>query len=158
MSTRIIRDADLDNVIAEMRQMLGEGIQSSSVRRLAEQAVSGKTNYIAAVFDFVRDTFPYVEDPYGFERFINPNKVAEDYFQGQIRGLDCDCHSLLTASCCGSIGYRVRIAILAVRSYEFDHATAQVYYDNDWVNLDTSNKIVPLGWIETYHRAVFVSI
>ena len=159
MTVTILKDVDLDDVIREMQRMLREGIASPAVRRLAEQVRSSDNEKtIRAVFDFVRNTFPYAPDPYKFERFINPNRVAEDYYAGQIHSLDCDDFALLTAAILGSIGYRVRIAILAIESNEFDHATAQVYFRGEWFSLDTSSKDTPMGWIESYNQAVFVDV
>ena len=154
MPVTLLRDVDLQTVKAELSRMLSEGIVSPNVRRLAEAAITGKDDNIVAIFNFVRDTFPYVPDPQDMERFISPNRVALDYFEGKIRGLDCDDFALLTGAMLGSIGYDVRIALLSTSNAEIDHAISQVSTDIGWLNVDASSK-EPLGWYIPSGRTIY---
>ena len=115
------------------------------MRRLAEEAVADKQDLIAAVYDMVKLTFPYLPDPYGVELFVHPNRVAEDFFAGRVRGLDCDDMALLNASLLGSIGYEVEIQLLG--NPDLSHAVCVVYSPilQDWLIVDTASN-VPLGW------------
>ena len=147
MTVRLIRDATLEDLTREMRLMLQEGIASPAVRRLAETAVAGKQDKISAVFDFIRGTFPYTPDPLNLELFVSPNRMAEDYFAGRIRGEDCDGLALLSGATLGAIGYETRVVLLdSDLDGELDHAIAQVLTPElGFINVDTSSSF-PLGW------------
>ena len=146
MTLTLLKNASLADVKYELARMLSEGIMSSNVRQLTEQVTTGKEDKIAAVFDFIRTTFPYSSDPYGKELFIHPNRVTLDYYSDRIRQMDCDDFALLSGAMLGSIGYVVRIALLDTNfDLEIDHAIAQVNTELGWLNIDASNER-PLGW------------
>lgn len=158
MSMTRIRNATLGDWLDSVKEYLGkflsEGIRSPAVRRLAEEAVSGKEDYIAAIYDFVKPTFPYLPDPETMELFIHPNRIAEDYYEGRIRQGDCDDHSLLNASMLGSIGYRTRIALIDIDT-DYGHAFAEVFSDflGSWIPVDTTSEY-PLGWVYSVEKEV----
>jgi len=155
MPITLLRDVDLQTVKAELGRMLSEGIISPNVRRLAEIAIVSKDDDIVAIFNFVRDTFPYVPDPQDMELFIHPNRMAEDYFNGRIRSEDCDGLALLTGAMLGSIGYEVRIVLLDTDFDDsIDHAISQVSTDIGWLNVDASSK-EPLGWYIPSGRTIY---
>lgn len=157
MPIRLV-EKNLAGMLGDLSQMLTEGIQSPNVRKLAEEAITGKENHIVAVFDFVKETFPYVPDPADRELFIHPNRIAEDYFAGRTRGFDCDDHALLNAAMLGSIGYKTRLALLDTDfDYQLDHAVAEVYSEvlQNWFILDTTSNN-PLGWQIQSGRTIYV--
>ena len=156
MALTLLKNIGLDEVKSQLSVMLTEGIASPNVRKLAEKAVSNRQDQIAAIFNFVRDTFPYAEDPKGFELFIHPNRMALDYFNGRIRQGDCDDLALLSGAMLGSIGHRVRIALLATGGYEIDHAITQVYSEalGRWINVDCASTN-PLGWEISSGRSIY---
>lgn len=141
MSLELLQGANLNDVRREMSRFLRTGLQSSAVRQLAEEAEAEP----ALIFDFVRRTFPYVPDPVGFELFISPHRIAEDYYNGRIRGGDCDDLAMLTAAMIGSVGYESRVMLIALGGLSVDHAVAQVRTPLGWLNLDTVSSL-PLGW------------
>jgi len=135
--------------------MLHEGKADPTVRKLAEEAVSGKPDPISAVFEFVRKTFPYVPDPENYELFVHPRVRAEAYYKGEIKGGDCDCQALLTAAMMGSLGYKTRILIVDSGSGELDHALASVETNIGWIPADTTT-MNPLGWVKNFRQTVVV--
>jgi len=159
MTIRTIHNASPHDVNREMSRMLKEGSIDPSVRQLAETAIQkDPQDHVSSVFDFVRDTFPYIPDPNDTELFIHPRKIAEDYFSGKVRSGDCDDHSLLVSAMLSSIGYRVRISLIAIETYELDHAVAQVYLEGlGWVNVDTTMDR-PLGWILQSKNTVYIEV
>jgi len=157
MTLTILKNATISDVKRELSRMLTEGIKSSNVRQLTERAIAGRQDKIGAIFDFARDTFPYTPDPVGRELFVHPNRVAEDYFQGRVRGLDCDDYALLTGAMLGCIGYQVRLALLDIDwDNEIDHAISQYYSEplGEWINCDASAD-KPLGWIIQARETIY---
>lgn len=150
---------DFSGMVGDLRQLLHEGISSPAVRHLAEEAIAGREDHILAVHTFVKRTFPYIPDPIEpGELFIHPNRMAEDYFSGRIRGGDCDDHATLNAAMLGSIGYRVRLALIdSDMDFELDHAVAEVFSDKlgEWIQVDTTSEF-PLGWSLPTGRVVYV--
>ena len=156
MTIRTIHNASPHDVNREMSKMLKEGSVDPSVRQLAETAIQrDPQDHVSSVFDFVRDTFPYVPDPNDTELFLHPRKIAKDYFEGRIRSGDCDDHALLLSSMLSSIGYKTRVALLAVETSELDHAVAQVYSEKLklWIMIDPSSSC-PIGWEERHYQKV----
>ena len=155
MSVRLLKNVSLETAKIELSRIMHEGYTSIAVRRLTEESIYNRKDTIGAVFDFVRNTFPYAEDPISAELFIHPNRVAEDYFSGRIRAGDCDDHALLTASMLGSIGYKTRI-LLVGKGFDVDHALAEVLTSTGWVSVDTTSS-QPLGWFHKYSQEVVVN-
>ena len=153
-----INNANLPDVKREMSRMLQESTSDPTVRKLAESIIEGaNTDQISAIYEFVKDNYGYLPDPYDKELFIHPRKFAQDYFDDISRRGDCDDQSLLVASLLSSIGYKVRIALLNTAGVEFDHAVAQVWVEElGWVNLDTTSKR-PQGWLIDFQEAVYVA-
>ena len=155
MSLRLLRDAGLGDIQREMSRMFHESGLDPTVRRLAERAIDNYPDHIGAIYDFVKQTFPYAPDPIENELFIHPRVVATDYYAGRFRAADCDDHALLNAALLSSIGYKVRIALLAMKGAEIDHAVAQVWTELGWLSVDTTSSR-SLGWVETYNYCLLV--
>ena len=144
MPLTLLTGASISDAKREMSLMVRDGILSTHVRRLAEEAGAA----VPGIFDFVRDTFPYALDPEGTELFISPNRIAEDYYQGRVRMGDCEDLAMLTAAMVGSVGYKSRVMVIATQGLDWDHAVAQVSTpDLGWLNCDVSDKTHPLGWV-----------
>lgn len=158
MTVLLLKNVNIADIQREMSNMLHESIPHSLVRKLAEQAVGQDTDKIGAIFNFVHDVFPYSPDPIGFELFICPKKVAEDYYAGHIRQMDCDDKSLLTAALLGSLGYQTRIILVSINGGELDHALCELNTKNiGWLPLD-STRDFPLGWqMKQYDNKVIVN-
>jgi len=159
MPTRTV-NKDFSGMMGDLSQLLHEGIKSPNVRRLAEDAIVSYPHLdnIAAIHAFVSETFPFINDPYEKELFISPNRMAEDYYNGVIRGGDCDCKSLWSGAMLGSVGFKVRLAIADTNfDGEYDHAYTQVMSEilNDWVNVDTTSKFPP-GWEYQTGKVIYV--
>lgn len=136
--------------------LLGTGKASMHIRLLAERAVAGHEDQIRAVYNFVKDNFPYQADPEGMELFISPARMAEDFMAGTARRGDCDDLSLLTASMLGSLGYKARIALVA-QGMDYDHVTAEVWSEElqDWLVVDVTSEY-PLGWVFVWNKKLVI--
>ena len=158
MSITKFKNVDLSTLKVELKRILTEGIEDPEVRRLTETAVKGNEDPIRKVYDFVKENFSYLPDPYTAELFIHPKLVASDYFQGRLRSMDCDDFALLGASMLGSIGFHTQIVLL---DYNFDniidHAVAEIYSEKlqSWVTFDPTSDY-PLGWDIKASRKVVV--
>ena len=144
-----ISPASLDNVRAELIRMLDDGIRCPEVRAKAVE-VMVKDDEIASVFNWAKDNFTYVPDPYGKELFVSPKKLLEEHAStGTMHG-DCDDAALFIASLLGSIGYETKINLLDCNfDGDYDHAIASIHTGDRWLDLDLVNT-APLGWIEEY--------
>jgi len=145
-------EGDVNDFINSMAIALEEGSVDPDVRRLAEYAVVSfnPTFHVRAVFNFVRQTFPYLADPVDAELLQHPRIISQDYLnQGRARGLDCDCVAVLEAAMLSSIGIRSRVAIMdTAQKGSYDHAVCQVFSStlgNIWLNADTTTNY-PFGW------------
>ena len=157
MTTKLILNANLTEVVRELSRMVQEGTIDPSVRKLAEQITIGQADPIGMVFVFVTHTFPYQLDPINYELFIHPRRMVEDYYQGRLHSGDCDDHALLNAALLGSIGYKTRIILVDNgRSGEINHALSQVETKIGWVDVDTTST-APLGWFKRYDTMVIVN-
>lgn len=137
-----LTNANLEDAKRELARLTSDGIRSDNVRQLAELT----DTTIPGIFDFIRSTFPYISDPYGLELFIAPNRMAEDYHNGIVRGADCEDLAMLVAAAAASVGHQTRLVLLATQNGEVDHAIAQVLSPIlGWVDIDASSNL-PLGW------------
>jgi len=153
MTTRYLQGISVEETKHLLAQLKEEGSRDSKVRQLAELAIIGREDQVAAVYKFVRDTFPYQADPENAELFIHPKKVAQDYFHGRIRRFDCDDFALLTSSMLSSLGHETRILLVEKHGPGLDHALAQVKTPMGWLSVDAVND-KPMGWLENYKRVV----
>ena len=155
MTVRLLKDASISDVRREMTRIFHEGSVDPSVKQLADLAVFSSPDPVIAVHSFVRQTFQYQADPEGAELFIHPRRVAQDYFLGNPRSMDCDDHALLVASMLGALGKQTRILIVGTKSQELDHALAQVNTLLGWVSVDTTDSH-PLGWVRKFWQTIVV--
>ena len=154
MTTSLLRNVSAETLMGELSRFQAEGGADPTVRRLAELAVWQKDDQIAGIYDFVKNTFPYLPDPIHYEFFIHPRLMAENYFAGYIRGADCDDHALLASAMLRSLGYEAKVLLVdSAGNGEIDHALAQVNTPIGWVNVDTVANC-PLGWQFNYRIAV----
>ena len=150
----IIKDYSIEDVKRELKRLKEEGCRSPEVRSLALEIIRNSESRVESIFDFVKQNVRYVPDPNQTELFIHPKRMVSLYRQGSAAG-DCDDHSLFTASLLCSIGHETRILILDIQGEGYDHAIAQVFTDNNWLNLDTTSKF-PLGWEEKYCSRIII--
>jgi len=148
-----IKNYNLEDVKRSLKDFLEKGsVDTENVRQLALNIVSNKEDEIAAVYDWVKENVRYT--PEENELFISPIRMAKDYFAGNALGGDCDDFALLTASLLRSLGYNTRILLVDIQGNGLDHAIAQVYSKEVWINLDASSEF-PLGWeIKSYSKVV----
>ena len=140
--------------------MLVNGISSHEVRETAILATRySDSDKISSIYDFVKAHTKYTPDPLGMELFISPQKMIEKIRMTGIAEGDCDDLSLLTAALLGSIGYSVRLALVDLEGYGFDHIFCQVYSENlqAWLNCDTSSSN-PVGWEIQYRKGEYIVV
>jgi transglutaminase-like putative cysteine protease len=105
----------------------------------------------SAIFDFVQSTLHYVDDPADIELLkypvlIDQSVTAQGYFMG-----DCDDASGYLAALLKSVGYQVQFVIvtpLNAPGYDYRHIYVRVWLPkaNEWLALDPTAKIYPIGW------------
>ena len=145
---KLIKNVGWADTISEMTRMLHEGIRDTSVRAKALEVTSGHVETIVPIFVWIKSRTQYVLDPVNVEMFTSPRKMLERIRESGRAEEDCDGLALLTAAMLGSVGHKVRIALMDLNADdELDHAICQVYDENtnQWLNADTSSTN-PLGW------------
>jgi transglutaminase-like putative cysteine protease len=163
----------IDQRVKRVIEMINKGKQDPRVRAVAVKIVSRlcgdkhcikERDYygeVKAIFDWVRKYIRYVHDINGIDTFQHPARTLE------FGGGDCDDYTILLASLYQSIGYPVRIRVVAaVRPEVYKNMTpsqkSKVDYNHiyllvgipphklpdsqkDWIPVDASvNK--PFGW------------
>ena len=144
----LIKNASLQDLKNELSRMLSEGMTDPSVRESAFRASTDSQDPITSVFQWMKQHTKYVPDPDNAELFTSPRRMIEKINSDGVAGEDCDGLALLTAAMLGSIGYKVRIALLDTDfDDDLDHAICQVYDENlrQWINVDSSSTN-PIGW------------
>lgn len=87
---------------------------------------------LAAVFDWLKNSFRYVRDPYGLEMVQGPRETLK------IKSGDCDDLSTLSAAVLLSIGYPTRFAVSGNGGGMWQHVwTEAMLPDGRWIPLDT---------------------
>lgn len=127
-----------------MRSLTLAGKKSPLVRQRAVMLTQGlgqKDYYgeIKALYRFVRDQIRYVKDVRDVETLHSAAVVLTNK-QG-----DCDDKSLLLASLLESLGHRTRFVAVGFRPQQFNHVYVEVYYNGNWVPLETTEN-VDIGW------------
>ena len=145
-----------------MNYLLDKSAQDESVRALAINITSGKSDNISAVFDWVKTNIKYVpdatiagslgssaEDP---ELFISPIRMVRDYNEGKPLSGDCDDQSLMCVALYRALGMRANGVLLDRQGKGFDHAVCEVESPTlGMITVDTTGN-TPLGWEENYNQ------
>lgn len=150
---RVVSDANMDDFIREVQQMLNNGIRNEKVREVT-LSITGETGVDTdelAVYRYIKNRFRYVPDPYKRELVIAPHIMLNQMEENGITHGDCDDVSVLAASMYGSVGKPCKVVL--VDEYfdgEINHAIACVKDKNGkWIDVDLSGN-VPLGWVSDY--------
>ena len=125
------------------------------VRQRAERIVASCVERseqceISKIFSYVLSHYRYLADPAFLERVKSPEVIdAEISMMGAFQG-DCDDVSVYLAALLMSIGYRVRLVVIAVpgRGDDFKHIFPQVYMRSKggWLTMEATARKQPLGW------------
>lgn len=155
---KLIQNVGFDTVVNEMRRIAQEGVQSSNVVTITQQAITGKIDSITAIWDYIKSHMTYNPDPDDTELLIHPNRLAQDFLAGAHRSGDCDDFAMLTASMLGCLGRQVRMCIINYGSDSY-HAVCEVWSDflDRWVCVDTASQI-PLGWEVPYYSKQIITV
>ena len=127
-----------------MRSLTLAGKKSPLVRQQAvfiTQNLSQKDFYseIVSLHRFVRDQIRYVKDVRDVETLHTADAVLSNK-QG-----DCDDKSILLASMLESLGHQTRFVAVGFKPGRFSHVYVEVYYNGQWLPLETTEK-VNIGW------------
>jgi hypothetical protein len=103
-----IKDAmDYDNAITrDFALKIARKYPGNSIRQLCK------------IYDYLRNNWSYVKDPYGQEYFSKASESA------QIMSGDCDDYAILMATCLFDIGFNTRVVLTT------GHAYAEFYAGN----------------------------
>ena len=93
---------------------------------------------VDTIFRYVRDKVRYIRDVTGVETIQTPIQTLK------LGSGDCDDKSLLIATLLESIGHPTRFVAVGFSPVGFSHVFAQTRIGNDWVSLETTDR-VPLG-------------
>lgn len=126
------------------------------IRKRAESIISpigekDEMGEIASVYDYVLRTLHYVSDPVDIELVKSPLLIDDEvtekgYFMG-----DCDDASGYLAALLKSIGYFVALVVVSPErapGFDYRHIFVRVWIDrdNEWMALDPTAKVHPIGW------------
>ncbi|MFC1651383.1 transglutaminase family protein [Candidatus Latescibacterota bacterium] len=97
-------------------------VRSQAVRIVAPFAneYAWNMHQPAAIFDFVKSTISYVQDPIGIDYPAPPLETI------QCGGGDCDCHAVLVSSLCEAVGIPTRLVLCWTSS--MSHLLCQVNF------------------------------
>ncbi len=105
----------------------------------------------AAIFSFVQGALHYVDDPTDIELLKNPVLIDQEitdhgYFMG-----DCDDASGYLAALLKAVGYQVQLVIVTPTNapgFDYRHIYVRVWLPKaqEWLPLDATAKIYPMGW------------
>lgn len=137
--------AGVEATLRKMRELIHTGKLNYDVRQCAVRLVRNirpQKHYwamVGAIHAFVRDNIAYVPDIDGVET-LHPAEVVLSNRAG-----DCDDKVILLCSLLASIGLQTRIRAAAVDSPECNHVMADVWLEDKWIPLETTEP-VPVGW------------
>jgi len=153
-----ITNYTVSDLESSIRYLLDKAADSQEVRTHALSIVSTTDDKIAAIYDWVKQNFPYVNDPTFAEMFTSPVKVIRDYAAGIPIGGDCDDMAILMTALYRSVGIQSRVVLIDQTGNGLDHAYCEVWSDklSCWVNADPSSSNIPLGWMVSYHTKITV--
>lgn len=105
---------------------------------------------VTRIMKWTESHFRYLKDPINLELVKSPEVIdaeitAQDKFQG-----DCDDATCYVAALLKSVGYRVRVVVIAVpgKGEQFRHIYPEVYLPQRraWLALEMTAKQRPIGW------------
>ena len=138
-----------------IKSAVGFALRRPEIRRRAETIVFGcaeRDEYceVTRIMKWTESHFRYVKDPVGVEMVKSPEvSDAEINTQGKFQG-DCDDITAYVAALLKSVGYQVRVVVIAVpgRGEQFRHIYPEVYLPQRraWLALEMTAKQRPIGW------------
>lgn len=129
---------------------------SAAIRKRAEEILGpiqerDEQAEVSSIYDFVQSSLHYVDDPAEIEMLKYPvlidTEISEKgYFMG-----DCDDASGYLAALLKTVGYQVQLVIVTperAEGYDYRHIFVRVWLPKaqEWLALDPTAKIYPMGW------------
>ena len=151
----IIRNYNTTDIKDSINYLLDKASKSEEVRQLAVQITYNKEDKIGAIYDFMKSSVSYIQDPVSdgeIELFVSPVKQVENYNQGLRMAGDCDDMALLATALYRSIGIKSNVVIIDSLGNGLDHAYCRAWSKelDDWIECDPTSQY-PLGWSVPYH-------
>lgn len=160
---KVIRNYNLSDIKESILLLLDRAAKSFEVRQHAVEITSDAQDKIAAIYDWVKSSVSYVPDPIGasgkeIELFISPVRMVQDHKQGLKIAGDCDDHALLSTSLFRALGIPSNVVLIDSAGNGLDHAYCKAWSEKlgHWVNVDTANADVPLGWHYSTRQEIVV--
>ena len=153
-----------EETVSVIRQLVLDSRKSAAVRSLLEDSLEGLPEHndtieILRIFDTVRGSIRYVQDPVDLEFVKSPSFMAKWLHEnpGKMLAGDCDDHVVLLASLLTSAGYKTKLVIVRTPGGcpdgDYNHIYLKVFAplseiaDGDgWISLDPIVKAEQPGW------------
>lgn len=103
---------------------------------------------ITDIFNWVRSNIKYYRDSKGREEITYPYIILSAIREGRLNFTsDCDDIAVLLASMLKSLGFKVRLEIIALNKSVYNHARVSVYSEKlkRWLPLEGTSKSLVVG-------------
>jgi transglutaminase-like putative cysteine protease len=144
--------------VARIKGLISSALRDpdATLRRRAEEILGptperDEQAETTALFDFVQSSLHYIDDPTEIELLKYPILIDHEitdkgYFMG-----DCDDASGYLAALLKSVGYQVQLVIVTPQNADgndYRHIFVRVWLPKaqEWVALDPTAKVYPMGW------------
>jgi transglutaminase-like putative cysteine protease len=151
-------DYGIYQTVAQIKALINQALTdpNAAIRLRAEEILSPVTERdemgeVTAIYDFVKDSLHYVDDPTDIELLKNPILIDQSVSKsGSFMG-DCDDASGYLAALLKSVGYSVQLVIVTPANapgFDYRHIFVRVWLPKaqQWLALDATAKIYPMGW------------
>lgn len=149
-------DNGITATVNKIRESVYYALRSTQdIRLRAESAIAGCSERddqceVTKVFEWMLKHFRYVRDPRGLEFVKSPEYAMDEINRtGQFQG-DCDDASAFLAALMTSIGYQVKLVVIAVQGQDdnYRHIYPMVYLPRkkEWFALEATARQREAGW------------
>lgn len=149
-----------------MAQIIRESATTWTVRQYALQMITGPQDAgswrrdLTAIKALLAGSTLFVRDPENTELLQHPVWVLDQVSSGERVGLDCDDLTMLSLSLAKSVGYPVRLKLAALPEYgrQLSHVYGEIWAGGQWIALDGTRPLMPLGWEPASTRVAYFNI
>ncbi len=147
----------IEDILKKMRELILETdikdkdrIIKSTARKIIKN-IDPKNwkGQLKAIFRWVKSNVKYVRDIHGIEELTRPDILLKSVLEGkEIHSSDCDDIAMLLAAMLRSIGFKVRLEAIALKSNKYNHARVAVQNPDNkrWIVLEGTSKKARVGF------------
>lgn len=140
----------VEDRIEQIANLIDEGKEDVSIRQLTTDLIRRgqvrERDYqgeLGAVFKYVRSNVRYIHDPHELDTYQRARRTVE------MKAGDCDDMTILIGAMTQTIGYPLRLKVVAFEGDEYEHiyplAGVPPASPRRWISMDATVKN-PLGW------------